>query len=294
MNTSNINPIEYAAAHGIVYLDLKLDYAFKLVFGSAGQEENLRILLDSILPEKHIRSVEFLTQEQTGDLPDEKKVIYDIFCKTEDGSEFVVEMQMNPQDDFADRMVYYSTYPVRNSVLRGGKSYRLPEIYVISILNFTMRGVPANDNAINHYTIRTKDGLQLTNSIHYVTVELPKLPEELSESPTQSEGVLYLLDHLGGMDRIPVKLKDIGLENIIGLATFASMDSMTQQEYIARIMDEIDARSQIRTAEEEGMAKGLQQGREEGREDAKADFVSVMRSQGYTEEQISSILGSLG
>jgi len=104
------------------------------------------------------------------------------------------------------------------------------------------------------------------------------------------------------MDRIPVKLKDIGLENIIGLATFASMDSMTQQEYIARIMDEIDARSQIRTAEEEGMAKGLQQGREEGmakglqqgREEGRQEFVSAMRQQGYTEEQISSILGSLG
>jgi len=289
MNNTNVNPVEFAAAHGIVYLDLKLDYAFKLVFGSAGQEENLRILLDSILPEKHIKSVEFLTQEQTGDLPDEKKVIYDIFCKTGDGSEFVVEMQMNPQDDFADRMVYYSTYPVRNSVLRGGRSYKLPEIYVISILNFTMRGVVPNDRAINHYTIRTNDGLQLTNSVHYVTVELPKLPRELPDRPTKSEGVLYLLDHLGGMDRIPVKLKDLGLDNIIGLATFASMDNLTQQEYIARIMDEIDAKSQIRTAEEEGIAKGIAKGREECRE----EVVAVMRQQGYTEEQISSILGGL-
>jgi len=120
------------------------------------------------------------------------------------------------------------------------------------------------------------------------------------------ESVLYLLDHMGGMDRIPVKLKDIGLENIIGLATFASMSSMTQQEYIARIMDEIDAKSQIRTAleegREEGMAKGLEQGREEGRkegmEEGKAErdqqFVAAMRRQGYTEEQISSILVSLG
>ncbi len=178
----------------------------------------------------------------------------------------------------------------------------LPEIYVISILNFTMRGVAPNDRAINHYTIRTEDGLQLTNSVHYVTVELPKLPKDLPDSPTQSEGVLYLLDHLGGMDRIPVKLKDIGLENIIGLATFASMNSLTQQEYIARIMDEIDARSQIRTAleegrvegREEGMAKGLKQGLEEGKARRDQQFVSVMRSQGYTEEQISSILDALG
>ena len=64
----------------IVFVDLKIDYAFKLIFGTPGNEDLLLLLLDSILPEKHIRSVELASTDQVGDSPLGRKSIYDIRC----------------------------------------------------------------------------------------------------------------------------------------------------------------------------------------------------------------------
>ena len=61
---------------GIKYIDLKFDFAFKTVFGTPGNEDLLLMLLDSILPEKHIQSVELGPQELQGDGYESKRVIY--------------------------------------------------------------------------------------------------------------------------------------------------------------------------------------------------------------------------
>ena len=49
--------LEKARRYGIKFIDLKIDFAFKFVFGTHGKEDLLLMLLDSILPDKHIVSV---------------------------------------------------------------------------------------------------------------------------------------------------------------------------------------------------------------------------------------------
>ena len=77
------------------------------------------MLVDSILPEKHIRSVMLGPQEQEPDREDAQTGIYDIHCETDDGSSLTIEMQVCPQTDFNDRMVFYSSFPFRNRVGKG-------------------------------------------------------------------------------------------------------------------------------------------------------------------------------
>ena len=54
------------------------------------------------------------------------------------------------------------------------------------------------------------------------------------------------------------------LEKMFQLSNFASMDEMSQREYLARYMWEVDQRSQLRTARNEGLAEGRAEGRTEG------------------------------
>ena len=77
---------------GIKYIDLKFDFAFKTVFGTPGNEDLLKMLINSILPEKHVQSVELGPQEQQGDSYESKRIIYDIRCQTEYGP-INIEMQ---------------------------------------------------------------------------------------------------------------------------------------------------------------------------------------------------------
>ena len=90
--------------NGIKFIDLKIDYSFKRVFGTEGNEDLLLMLINSILPEKNICSVRLGSQERTGDNSMQHKAIFDIYCTTSDGESLIIEMQYRSRDDMADRM----------------------------------------------------------------------------------------------------------------------------------------------------------------------------------------------
>ena len=94
-----------AAELDVKFIDLKRDFAFKWAFGTEGHEDLLLMLIDSLLPDKHVRSVTLGAQEQMPDREDAQGGIYDIYCETNDGSSLTIEMQVCSQNDFSDRMV---------------------------------------------------------------------------------------------------------------------------------------------------------------------------------------------
>ena len=76
---------------------------------------------------------------------DRKDSVYDMFCKTDDGSRIVVEVQRRKQDSYIERTLYYSTFQIHNQVDAGRDSYAFCPVYVISILDFNIdenRGNP--------------------------------------------------------------------------------------------------------------------------------------------------------
>jgi len=136
-----------AAELGITFIDLKRDFAFKWAFGTPGHEDLLLLLLNGLMPEKHIRKVKLGPQEQQSDREDSQGGIFDILCETSDGASLTIEMQVCPQADFNDRMVFYSSFPIRNRVGQGvslteseygltGTSYHLFTLLEFLILNF--------------------------------------------------------------------------------------------------------------------------------------------------------------
>ena len=50
--------------------------------------------------------------------PDARRSVVDVRCRTDDGSELIIEMQVRSQDDFTDRMVFYSSFPIINRLQR--------------------------------------------------------------------------------------------------------------------------------------------------------------------------------
>jgi predicted transposase/invertase (TIGR01784 family) len=88
------------------------------------------------------------------------------------------------------------------------------------------------------------------------------------------------------MKKMPPEYRGSYLEKMFDLSNFASMDEKSQREYLARFMWEVDQRSQLRTAKEEGIAEGHAEGHAEGlREAARrmlADGVDSVLVQKYT------------
>lgn len=264
-----------------VFIDLKLDRAFKRVFGTVGNEDLLLLLVNSILPEKHITSVTLGPQEHVGDTAQSKNTIYDVYCTTNDGSSLILEIQQRNKDDFAERMVYYSGFPIRDQISKGAQSYKTDDVYVIGILNFKLPEFMVTSDPINSFTYRN-DGdssKQLTTCSNMITVELPKFCKGQDELETMQEKLMYCFRYQSTFREIPPKLKCPELEKLFGISNFAAMSKDEQAMYLKDLMDEIDRKSELRTAQN----IGREEGREEGRAEGRAEGVAQGRAEGIAQ-----------
>lgn len=296
-------PLEMAAELGITFIDLKRDFAFKWAFGTSGHEDLLLLLLKGLLPDKHIKSVTLGPQEQQPDREDSQGGIYDIHCETDDGSSLTIEMQVCSQADFNDRMVFYSSFPIRNRVGQGivvkdymeiYQKYKLPPIYTIGILDFELMGVSKSDRVIRHFSIREdEDGnAQFTDSVHYITVELPKFMKESSDLLSLQDYILYLLKNMGQMKEITKEFQGKGLDKLLETCMFANMNQDLQMQYVRRMMAEKDRIGQLATAKMQGFEEGREEERLKTAKAMKAEGIStdvIAKCTGLTPEQIESL-----
>lgn len=272
-NCPKTTDLQLDASQEIFLIDLKIDYCFKLIFGTEGNEDLLLILVNYLLPEKHIKSVRLGPQEQKGEYEKSRDCIFDVYCTTDDGSKLVIEIQRNKKNDFAKRMVYYSGFPIRSQVQSGAKVYDYNSVYVIGILDFLLPSEMATNNMINTFTFRNdmEHDIQFTPSSILVTVELPKYRKALSEVETLGEKLMYCIRHQESFTEIPEELQCPELEKLFGISNFASLSENQQNMYMREFKEMLDRQSELNTAETNGIEKGIAEGRAEGRAEGQAE-----------------------
>lgn len=272
----------------INFIDLRINYAFKLIFGTRGNEDMLLLLVQSILPERNITKVELTNTENVGLRPDSRKSVFDIACTTSQGTILNIEMQYRPQEDFNSRMLFYSVFPIYNSVAPGDaevNTYDTDPICMIGITNFELRRIKKNTNFINSYRLlNTKDsGIEFTDTVSYVTVELPKFKKDLQQLKTDAERLFFTLKHIGTMKRMPAEFAGTPLEKLFRLCSFANMDMRIQMDYIREWMAQVDERSRMRTAQAEAEARGEAKG--------KTEMAKALKEMGVPADKISKASG---
>lgn len=280
------------AGVGIKFIDLKLDYSFKRVFGTEGNEDLLLLLVNYILPEKHIRSVVLGPQEQKGDYEEARDCVFDVYCTTDDGSKLVIEIQLNDKNDFARRMVYYSGFPIRNQVKAGEGFYNYNDVYVIGILDFLLPGhMTMVASPINSFTYRNDSdtSIQLTTCSTLVTVELPKFRKSLSELESVGDKMMYCFRYQSTFNSIPKELQCPELEKLFGISNFASLTENEQNMYMREFKEKMDRLSELHTAECKGLEKGLEKGRAEGRAEANLQMAKDMKQKNLPVSLISEL-----
>ena len=136
-------------SYGFRYADLLDDEVFKLVFGRESSKDVMIEFLNQVIPDRKIVDLEFIDKEMHPVERDCKGSVYDMFCKTDDGSRVIVEVQRRKQPFYPERAIYYSTFQVQRQVEAGAEYYNFLPVYVINILNFKM-----NENA-DHSSVKT-------------------------------------------------------------------------------------------------------------------------------------------
>ncbi len=282
------------------YIDPYTDFGFKKLFGTELNKDLLISFLNSLFNNsaKEIKDVKYLNGEHLGDGYGDRRSVFDVYCMTEDGSRFIVEMQKAEQEYFKDRSVYYATVPIREQAPKGKWDYHLEGVYTVGVLNFVF---PDNEYPADSYVHEVKlkdadDNHIFYDKLTFVYLEMPKFNKTEDELETMFDKWMFALRNLSRLMERPRALQERIFKRLFDQAEIANFNDQERREYEESVKDYRDYYSTVKTAHKKGKAEGRAEGRAEGHmEDArkmKADKMStelISKYTGLTAEEIESL-----
>ena len=276
------------------YADLLDDDVFKLVFGQESSKDVMIEFLNQVIPDRKIVDLEFVDKEMHHLDRSRKDSIYDMFCKTDDGSRIVVEVQRRKQVNFAERAIYYSTFSIANQVSAGAGCYDFYPVYVISILNFGFK--PSGSKVKSEFRLYETDTRELlTDRVTYIFLDLSKFKKTAEElSGDILEGMYFCFKNIATLTSRPEILEHNVFRKIFEVSELINMDEVTRSKVIEKMTTERDLRNQMEYALQEAIAEGHAEGHAEGLAaglaEGLAEAARKMVASGMTHEAVADIL----
>ncbi|EEM57411.1 hypothetical protein bthur0007_46950 [Bacillus thuringiensis serovar monterrey BGSC 4AJ1] len=288
-------------------MNLRIDFAFKQLFGTNGSEDILIAFLNAMLQESlesPIASLQLEDPHLHREHANDKLSILDISATLGTGTKVNVEIQLNNNHDMMKRSLYYWGKLYTSQLQKGMPYSALRKTITINLLNFIM--------FLDHKEFHTKGTLWntqqqkiLSDDIEIHIVEIPKLTEQWHEekvNPWKDPFARWLLLLSANEDEHLTKLlEDIAmnqdpiLQKAINKWERMSQDSSFRQAYDAREKVLMDEAAKFAHAETEGMKrgmekgleKGIEQGRKEGVQQGKIQMIKSMYDLGIPLETIA-------
>ncbi len=281
------------------YISPFTDFGFKKLFGTEVNKDLLIDFLNELLSKsgETVVDLTYLSTEQLGRGSEERKAIYDIYCKNEKGEYFIVEMQKAKQKYFKDRSIYYSSFPIQSQAEKGDWNFELKAIYTVGILDFVFKHDEKDDDAYYHKVklMNTKTSEVFYDKLTYVYLELPKFNKAEEELETHFEKWLFILKNLGDLTSRPQKLQERIFKKVFEQAEIANYSDNEYAEYEESLKTYRDLKNSIDSSFEEGKIEGIIEGKAEGIIEGeikgKIETATAMKKKGYAVSDIAEITG---
>lgn len=248
------------------YINPFTDYGFKRLFGEEPNKPLLMDFLNELLREEQGRITEltYLKNENLGAGELDRKAIFDLYCTSENGEKFIVELQKTMQKFFKDRTLYYSTFPIREQAKIGSEwNFELKKVYMIAILDFVFDEDKEDKNKFR-YDVKLSDidtKKVFYEKLTFVYLEMPKFNKEIDDLQTRFDKWLYLLKNLHKLDRIPDKLRESIFMQLFATAEIAKFSKEEYRNYEDSLKYYRDLKNSLDTSKEEGRIEGKIEGR---------------------------------
>ena len=284
-------------SHNFKYADLLNDDVFKLVFGRESTKDVMIEFLNQVIPDRTISDLEFIDKEMHPVVRDSKGSVYDMFCKTDDGSRIIVEVQRRKQPFYPERALYYSTFQIQRQVETGAEEYDFLPVYVVNILDFTMNRYSDCSKVKTTYRLYEEDTHSLlTDRVTSIFIELPKFTKEIDDLDGNIlEGMYFCLKNMTSLKERPEVLGHKVFKKIFEVSELLEMEEEIRKKVIHSMTTERDLRNQMayarKEAIEEGHAEGWAKGQAEGRAEGRAEVVNKMLAAGIPAPIIADALG---
>ena len=262
---------------GTKYLNLLTDWGFKAIFAN---EKNKDLLVDFlnelIIREDKIVDLTYRPTEQLGAEEQDRKAIFDIYCKTDKDEYCIVELQKVRQAYFKDRSIYYSTFPIQEQAVKGNWNYELHPVYTVAILDFTLFNETEEDKKRYREEVklmRTSTKTVFYDKLSFIYVELPKFVKNVDELRTNFDRWMYLLKSLPTLQDRPKEIQGKTFDKLFKMAEINKLTPQEMKDYNKSILEYSDVRDAANYAREEGLEEGFKYGKEEGVREGKEDGI---------------------
>ncbi len=159
-------------------LDPKCDFVFKKIFSDENIKEPILSFLNSVLQypiEKKIVDLAILNTEVSKSSKNDKESRFDVRVKLADGKFINIEIQVDKQDFYKKRIVYYLAKLYEQKLSSGDNYKQLNQAISIHILNFNLFNDSKND--VFHRSFRffhPNTNTEYSDNIELHNIELKK------------------------------------------------------------------------------------------------------------------------
>ena len=231
---------------GEKYIDPFTDFGFKKLFGQEPNKDLLLDFLNELLKGQRetITNLSYKKNEHLDDFPGSQKGSIDLYCETEDGNKFAVQIQNNRQEYFKDKALFDATFPIRDqyqyeeSDVSGTWDYHHYPIYVVSIINNKLNPNKTDSTPRPSRAFR-RDAMFMNKATHeifddrltLIFLEMPLFNKTIDELESRFDKWLYVLKNLHRLDYVPDALRDKTFEKLFAIAEIAHLTKEERFRY---------------------------------------------------------------
>ena len=276
------------------FIDPRVDWAFKRIFGSEDTKECLITFLNGLFEDELvIKDVTFAKTEKLGLRPDDRGVVFDVYCVTNEGKHIIVEMQKKEQEYFADRALYYTARAIVQQGVRGIWDYHLAPVYTVCFMDFVSDSPVLKKFRTDLVLTDLQTRQQVSDRMRIVYLQLP-----LFDKHTEAECMdifdcwIYIVKNMNMFEQMPFSEKYPVFRKLAEIGDLRKLSREELELYDEDIKNMRDIYATRKFDEKKGieigMTKGRAEGRAEGMEKEKLATAHRLLSMGLSDEQVAT------
>ena len=285
------------------------DWGFKHIFGRDISKDLLIDFLNGLFAGKmRITNLNFCNTEQIPETNDDRNIVFDLFCTTDNGEKFIVEMQNRSQTYFIDRAIFYTSRAISNQGPVGEWDYHLTPVITVCFMNFVAFGKEKGESLgrkkeydapfrVDMILADEKTGKRLSDKMHFSFLQLPVFQKEEDECENDFERWIYILNNMETFQRMPFLAQNAVFRKLAEISDISALSKEEHKRYDESIKRYRDTMAVINSAVKEGEARGEARG--EAKERAKLvsnmfksgmSIANIATCTGLTEEELAQLI----
>ncbi|MBD2151128.1 Rpn family recombination-promoting nuclease/putative transposase [Pseudanabaena sp. FACHB-1277] len=249
------------------FINPKIDYAFKKIFGSDQSHDILISFLNALLYDAKpvIQDLEIIDPYLAPKIRGVKDTYVDvkatIIDENNQTASVIIEMQVLNVEGFEKRILYNAAKAYAGQLDAGERYMNLQPVIALTIADFEM--FSEFEKCISHFVLKEKNDLTdyPIYDLELVFIELPKFTKELADLETLTDKWIYFMKSARQLESVPEVMQTV--PEINRAFEIARTSNMTREE-----LDDLEKRMfyiyDQQTLAERSMQRGLRQGLQQG------------------------------